>query len=154
MTPGQIINWTTLALTSAIVFWRGRRSERVGMAILIVTFILTPMVERRDNWYAPQLGIMAVDWLTLAGLAWVVFRYGRAWAVCAVAFQAIAVLTDFAFMIAPRTLYRAYYFGNFSIGYLLLGAILGGVIFERARPIRPRGLRRSAPASASKSAKD
>jgi hypothetical protein len=57
------------------------------------------------------------------------------------------VLTHLGFLINPRLLYRAYYFANFSIGFLVLGTIVGGVLIEdsdwllRLDQIRRRGLR-------------
>jgi hypothetical protein len=153
MTPAQIVNWATLALAAAIVFWRGRGPERLGMAIIVVGYFATPMVERRDNWYAPQFGILAVDMVMLLAFISLAFRYRRHWAICAAAFQGVAVLTHFAFLIAPHTLYRAYYVGSFSIGYLVLGAIVGGVVFEGATPIRRRDFLRPRPPSASRPAK-
>ncbi len=102
------------------------------------------MVERRDGWLAPQIGILVVDIATLVALSVLAAWYARYWPVWAAGFQAVAVLTDLAFLIDPRAVYRAYYFGNFSIGFLLLGAILAGVIIERERPFRRQPRRRRA----------
>ncbi|HEX4179853.1 MAG TPA: hypothetical protein VHY32_03605 [Caulobacteraceae bacterium] len=154
MTLAQIVNWIALALTCAIVFWRGRRPERFGMVIIIAGFLATPLVQRVDSWYAPQYGILAVDAAALLAFIWLAFRYGCYWAICGAAFQTVSVFIHFAFMIAPHALYRAYYFGNFSIGYLVLGSILGGVIFERATPVRCRPLPWPRPSSASGSSED
>ena len=44
------------------------------------------------------------------------------------------MLTHLVFLINPQALYRAYYMSNFSIGFLLFGAILAGVLFETERP--------------------
>jgi hypothetical protein len=138
VTLAQIVNWTTLALTCAVVFWRGSRPERVGMTIVAIGYVLTPLVEQRDSWYAPQFGIMAVDAAILAAFIAMAFRYDRYWTICATAFQAIAVLIHFAFLINPPALYRAYFYASFSIGYLILGSILGGVVIERRTPfLRP-----------------
>ncbi|HXQ10496.1 MAG TPA: hypothetical protein VN805_05785 [Caulobacteraceae bacterium] len=147
MTLVQLVNAAALVLVSAIAFWRGRAPERVGMAIVAVAFLVTPLVERRDSWLAPQIGILVVDVATMAALISLAAAYSRYWPIWASAFQAVAVLTDLAFVIDPRAVYRAYYFGNFSIGFLLLGAILGGVVIERERPFRrlPRRSPRSTP---------
>jgi len=149
MTLAQIVGWTALALTCAVVFWRGERPERLGAALIAVAWLLTPLVELRRSWFEPQLGILAVDVATLVALVALAFRSRRYWAICASAFQAIAVLTHLAFLINPEALYRAYLFGNFSIGFLLLGSILGGTLIEAA-PIRFR--RRLAPQASRSSA--
>jgi hypothetical protein len=142
MTLVQLVNAAALLLVGAIAFWRGRTPERVGMAIIAAAFLITPLVERRDSWLASQVGILVVDAATLVALIALAAWCARYWAVWASAFQAVAVLTDLAFLIDPRAVYRAYYFGNFSIGFLLLGAILGGALIERDRPFRRQPRRR------------
>jgi hypothetical protein len=62
--------------------------------------------------------------------------YNRFWLVYATAFQSIAILVHMAFLLAPRVLYRAYFVESFAIGYLILGAIMGGVLIESAAPVR------------------
>ncbi|QUD87873.1 hypothetical protein [Phenylobacterium montanum] len=134
MTSAQIVGWAALALAWSAALWKGGRPERLGASLVGAAWILTPIVELRESWYQPQYGILAVDFLTLVGLAALAMRYGRYWPICAAGFQAIAVLTHLAFLVNPQALYRAYLFGNFSIGFLLLGAILGGVIMEGGTP--------------------
>jgi hypothetical protein len=129
----QMVGWTALALTCAAAAWRGERPERLGAALIAVTWILSTLVEQRSNWLEPQYGILTVDIATLFGLAGLAFVYRRGWAICAAAFQAVAVLTHLAFVINPAALYRAYYMDIFSIGFLLLGADVGGILLESAR---------------------
>ncbi len=131
---GQVVGWAALALTGGAALRRGGSPERQGALLIGAAWILTPLVELRESWFQPQLGILAVDMATLLGLIILAIRYDRYWPICAAAFQAIAVLTHLAFLINPNALYRAYLFGNFSIGFLLLGAILGGVIMEGGAP--------------------
>jgi len=128
----QLLGWTCLALTCVAAAWRGGRAERLGAAVVAVAWVITALVERRHDWLEPQYGILAVDVVTLLALAAIALRARRNWAICAAGFQAIAVLTHLVFLINPAALYRAYYMSNFSIGFLLLGAILAGVIFERS----------------------
>jgi hypothetical protein len=124
------IGWFALGLTCVIAFWRGGRPERLGAVFSVAGWIVTPVVEIRTDWYQPQVGIFAVDVAMLVLLAGLAFRYRRYWAICAAAFQAVMVLTHIGFLINPRMLYRAYYFANFSIGFLVLGAIVGGTLIE------------------------
>jgi len=128
LAPG--VGWFALGLTCVVAFWRGARPERLGAVLSVAGWIVTPLVELRTDWYQPQLGIFAVDVLMLAGFFGLALRYRRYWAICATAFQALMVMTHVGFLIDPRLLYRAYYFANFSIGFLVLGAIIGGVLIE------------------------
>jgi hypothetical protein len=130
MTIPQFTGWAMLAVTLIIVVRRGQPLEKAGIAMIALAFLLTPLVERRDSWYAPQLGIMAVDVALLAGLTVIAFRYDRSWPICAAGFQSIAVMTHLVFLINPPLLYRAFYYVNFSIGYFVLGALIGGVLIE------------------------
>jgi len=128
LAPG--IGWFALGLTCVIAFWRGGPSERLGALLAAAGWIVTPFVEFRSDWYEPQVGVFAVDVLMLLGLTALTLRYRRAWTICASAFQTLMVLTDIGVLIDPRALYRAYYYANFSIGFLVLGAIVGGVLIE------------------------
>jgi len=129
----QGIGWFAVALTCIAAVWRGERPERLGAALIAIAWALTDLVEQRNNWLEPQYGILTVDIATFIGLAAIAFAYRRAWAICAASFQAVAVLTHLAFLLDPAVLYRAYYMANFSIGFLLLGAIIGGVLMESGR---------------------
>jgi hypothetical protein len=144
MTLAQIVSWAALAVTAAVVLWRGRRPERLAISVVAIGWGLTRLVERRESWFVPQYGMMAIDGFILVVFVAMAFHYDRYWTIWVAAFQAVAELTHFAFLINPRALYRAYYYGNFSIGYLILGAILAGVIIERERPFRRRPRRRRA----------
>jgi len=130
----QWLGWISLVLTCVAAAWRGGLPERLGAGLVAAAWVLTLLVEQRRNWLEPQFGMFAVDIATFLGLAALAFLYRRYWAICAAGFQAIAVLTDLIFMINPAVFYRAYYMSNFSIGFLLLGAILAGIIFEWAKP--------------------
>jgi hypothetical protein len=130
----QMVGWVSLALTCLAAGWRGERPEKLGAALVAAAWVVSTLVERRHNWLEPQYGILAADVVTLLALAALAFWSRRNWAICAAGFQAIAVLTHLVFLINPQALYRAYYMSNFSIGFLLLGAILAGVFFEASRP--------------------
>ena len=130
----QMVGWACLAATCLAAGWRGERPEKIGAGLVAAAWVLSTLVERRHNWLEPQYGILAVDITTMVGLAALAYWSRRGWAICAAGFQTIAVLTHLVFLINPQALYRAYYMSNFSIGFLLLGAILAGVLFETERP--------------------
>ena len=119
---------------------------------IAVAWLLTPLVEVRSSWYQFQAGIFAIDVATLVGLV-VLARLGRRrWPICAAAFQLFAVLTHIAFAINPHALYRAYLYANFSVGYLLLGAMVGGVLIEPRASSRSASEPRPRPAGAKRPA--
>jgi len=129
----QLFGWASVALTCVAAGWWGGLAEKLGAALIAATWVASTLVEQRHNWLAPQFGLLAVDVLTFVALAALAFWSRRNWAICAAGFQAIAVLTHLVFLINPAAFYRAFYMSNFSIGFLLLSAVLAGVIFE-SRP--------------------
>jgi hypothetical protein len=136
MIPRQLVGLTILGLSCAVTFWRGQKPERIGVSVVAAGWLLTPLVEQRDSWLQPQYGIMTVDIVVLAAFIVLAFRYRRYWTIYAAAFQIAAILIHLAFLIDPRALYRAYYAESFAVGYLILGAILGGVLIEGRTPPR------------------
>ncbi len=138
MTSAQWVGWTALTLVCAAAVWRGGRPEKIGAFLIAVGWILSPFVEQRVSWYEPQLGILAVDVAAMVGFVLLAYHYSRYWPIWAAAFQAVTILTHLAFLVNPRALYRAYLFGGFSIGFLVLGALFGGVVMEGATPMLHR----------------
>ena len=137
-TPAQQIGTLDLVLTCSLAAWRGGPAERWGAALFAVAWVASPIAELRQSWYQPQYGIFAIDLAVLVSLTVISAAYGRAWAICAAGFQALAVLFHVAFLVNPHALYRAYLQANFAAGFLVLGALMGGVLIEvRPRAIRP-----------------
>ena len=136
-TPAQQVSSAALLMTIVATAWRGAPPERVSMAVITAGWIITPFAQLRENWYQPQWGMLAVDTVTLMCLAYLTLHYKRHWIICATGFQAVAVMTHLAFLISPHALFRGYFFANFAIGYLLLGSVLGGIVFELRPATRP-----------------
>jgi len=128
------LGWTCLALTFIVAVWRGGLPEKLGASLSVAAWVASTLVEQRHNWLEPQYGIFAVDIVVLLGLTALAFWSRRYWSVWAAGFQAVGVLTHLLFLINPAALYRAYYMSNFSIAFLVLGAIVAGTIFERPKP--------------------
>jgi hypothetical protein len=130
----QLLGWACLTLTCVVVAWRGERPEKLGAGVIAAAWILSTLVEQRRSWLEPQFGVFAVDVLALAAFIALAFWSRRYWAIYVAGFHAIGVMTHLLFLINPAALYRAYYMINFSMGFLLLGALLAGTIFETSKP--------------------
>jgi hypothetical protein len=138
VTLEQILSWSALALAVAAAVWRGRQPERLGAAVAASAWLLSFLVFRKESWFVPQYGVMAVDGSALIAFLVMAFAYDRYWLICISAFQALAFLSHFIFLIDPHALYRAYYYANFGFGYLMLGSLIGGVIIEGRAPMHRR----------------
>jgi len=130
----QALGWACLALTCVVATWRGAWPEKLGASLAVAAWVASVLVEQRRNWLEPQVAVFVVDAILLAALAALALWSRRYWAIWAAGFQAIGVLTHVLFLINPAALYRAYYMSSFSIAFLVLGAIVAGVIFERSKP--------------------
>ena len=126
----QVFSFVVLALACVFAGRMGNKPERLGAALIAAGWCLTPLVEDLSSWTKPQYGMLGVDLLTLLLLVLLALHTGRLWPVCAAGFQLVAVLLHLIFWIAPERLYRAFYYANFAIGYLLLGALVGGCLLE------------------------
>jgi len=130
----QLLGWACLAFTCVVVAWRGGRPEKLGAGVIAAAWVLSTLVEQRHSWLEPQVGVFIVDILALIGFVAIAYWSRRYWAIWVAGFHAVGVLTHLLFLINPQALYRAYYMLSFSIGFLLLGALLAGVIFETGKP--------------------
>ena len=131
ITAAHLVGDLALLATGLMALHCGQRGERVGFCIILVAWIVSALVERRSSWIEPQYALFAVDVVTLGLLIWVHRTYGRLWPLVAAAFQVISVLSHPLFWINMPALARAFYYANFSIGFLLLGAIWGGCVIEK-----------------------
>ena len=130
----QLLGWTCLAMTCAAVAWRGELPEKLGATVIVAAWVLSTVFEQRRSWLEPQVGVFMVDILALIAFVAIAYWSRRYWAIWVAGFHAVGVLTHLLFLINPRALYRAYYMLSFSIGFLLLGALLAGVMFEAGKP--------------------
>ena len=129
----QLLGWACLAFTCVVVAWRGGRPEKLGAGVIAAAWVLSTLVEQRHSWLEPQVGVFIVDILALIAFVAIAYRYRRYWAIWVAGCHAVGVLTHVLFLIDPKALYRAYYMLSFSIGFLLLGALLAGAMFETGK---------------------
>ena len=130
----QLLGWVCLVFTCGIVAWRGERPEKLGATVIVAAWVLSTVFEQRRSWLEPQVGVFIVDILALIAFVAIAAWSRRYWAIWVAGFHAVGVLTHVLVLINPRALYRAYYMLSFSIGFLLLGALLAGVMLEAGRP--------------------
>lgn len=73
--------WLVLLAVAAYAFARGRIDERLAAAICIVATVATRVVHSplSDRFSGVELGVLAVDLLTLAGFVAIALRSDRFW---------------------------------------------------------------------------
>jgi hypothetical protein len=84
-----------------VAIWRGDYSARRIGAAQLICWVGSLLVYRRDA-YNADLGMLAIDIMTLIYFAWVSMRSRRIWTVVVSAFQAIIVASHIATIIDLR----------------------------------------------------
>ena len=110
----------------AYSLWRGGRPERVISTSMVLGSVATAVVENRQDWVDPQLGIMAVDLAFLLIAGWYAFRSDRHWPMWAAAFQLIAIVTHLAMGVDHKVSAWAYLTAGVIWSYLILAAMAVG----------------------------
>lgn len=83
--------FASLFLTAAalgLLFWMGRRPERIAGACLLILMVGSGLVDQNLAWQLPLLSLSAA-----AVLAWLSLAYARWWLIFALGLQLLAVTT-------------------------------------------------------------
>jgi hypothetical protein len=97
-----------LACSLYASIWGGR-TGRMGSAIFIMATVLSNIAARfNPNWASTSFGVLWVDAGCFGGLTVLALISNRYWPIWALGFQAIAVATHLATIIAPDIVPRAY----------------------------------------------
>lgn len=83
--------FASLFLTAAalvLLFWMGRRPERIAGACLLILMVGSGLVDQNLAWPLPLLSLSAA-----AVLAWLSLAYTRWWLILALGLQLLAVTT-------------------------------------------------------------
>lgn len=138
-TPTQQIGMAAVIATTVLAFWRGGRTEAAGATVVLVAWIITPFTQDLNIRLGPQLGILTVDAVLLAFLVTLALRSRRYWPLWAAGFHALGTVMHLGAMADPEVVTWAYLTGLFISSYLLLGAIVAGVLLEANRRSSLRG---------------
>lgn len=128
--------WIVLMAAAVLFsFLKGGRAEKAYATMLVLGSFATRFTQDIAHEADPQYGILAVDFLFLAGVITMAMLTDRWWLLFAAGFQIVDVVTHAA-MIADHTLHgRAYLIGLAIWSYLELGALVVGTwLYWRAKP--------------------
>ena len=124
----HILYAVSLTVT-AVIGWRyGGRSERWGVAIILVGSLLTVTVTNSAmfQWRTHRTPLIVVDALMLIPLVGLALVSSRFWPVWAAAFHLIALASHGAIYILPRGVVRAYAIFQGFWAYPIMACILIG----------------------------
>lgn len=128
-TPERI--WAVaMFAVSAYALWRGGRVERLVAGANILAWIVTIVVQNRQDWLNPQWGVLAVDVAFLGLLLALVVRTTRTWVMPAASFQLLAVVTHMAIMADRGVRAWAYLTALILWSYLVLITLAAGTYLQ------------------------
>ncbi len=119
---------TLLAIfVSLYAFWRGELPERIGAAVLLAGWFITPMVQMHVT-HGIDGHILAVDWVVLVAFVILSLWSRRAWTIFLAAFQLDAVASHYATLLSPDVDTYSYItciglWGGFGIVFALWGGL-------------------------------
>lgn len=131
----QWASFLALVVTVAAGLWLGRWPERLGAGAMLVAWLATALSLNGTQLWGPQWGVMVIDVLLLAVLLFIALRSDRWWPLWACGFHALNVVLHLAVMADPKIWGRAYFVAGNAFSYLVMAALLIGVLGrQRAAP--------------------
>jgi hypothetical protein len=131
--------WTICMLAvCALAFWRGGWPERTAAIGMLVDSLSSGLLQNTHDWGQTQWADLAIDVAYLALLLWLALRSHRFWPLFAAAFQLLSVVIYVARMADYSVGARATYNAVVILGYLILLAIVYGIVGRWRRSIGPR----------------
>jgi len=126
-----------IALYQGVCVWailRGDRPLRYTGAAVIISDLLSPIVQRHAHLEQPQFGVLAVDVITLVAISLFLLRDRRWWLVVATASLLMSTLTHLAALIGSPISPRVTYFSRMFWLFGMVAAVGWGVVMrERQR---------------------
>ncbi len=123
------IVWRILAIiicTHAV--WRGGRDERIGAAIIFVSWVFSKLLHKTTG-YGPSIGVIWVDVVTMFTVIGLSLWTRKIWTAFMAAFMVNDILCHIAGNFSPNVNLVAYITGTtFWGGYCLIFALEGGMI--------------------------
>ena len=130
-------------LAFGYVFWRGGKPERIAGVVMALAWFVSPYLVNTHNRYAPPWGVFALDLALLGFLIWMALGSHRYWPMWAAALHGLGVLMHAMRNIEHRILPQSYMTASGIWGYLVVIALIVGVMLEAA----PARSARAEPAS-------
>lgn len=129
MAPFQAFYLYASLFTFAVAWWRGGHPERAGVAIFVVAYTVSILVQGLSigdlRW-----GEALVDLATLGAFVWLAIRADRWWALVVCAFMFLTMVAHGVMIIVPELDQRGDVAARWGLGLAAILALLGGV-FER-----------------------
>ena len=122
--PPWLANLVTV-LVCGSALWKGGRDERLVSATLLLNIAISLFL-LDASWPHVQIGMFAVDVLSLAVFVGVALRSESFWPLCVSAFQLLGVMTHVAKMVDPALEQWAYITAGIIWTYLLMAALAVG----------------------------
>jgi hypothetical protein len=136
------ILYATCLTVTAVIGWRyGGRSERWGVAIIVVASLLTVIVTNSAmfQWRTHRTPLIVVDAVMLIPLVVLALVSSRFWPIWAAAFHLIALCSHGAVSILPRGVVQAYAIFQGFWAYPIMACILIGA-WSHHRTMTPHPL--------------
>lgn len=132
----QIMGLAALFGSSAMAWRWGGTDEKLASLGFMLATALTPLVNE-SKYYQPEVGVLLVDLLLLAGLMVLALRSDRFWPMWAAAFQLVAVTVHVASFTEQGDFAWAYAVGLIFWSYPVMISLMIGTWLEGR--FRPRG---------------
>jgi hypothetical protein len=127
----QWASFLALVVTVTAGLWLGRWPERLGAGAMLAAWLATALSLNGTQLWGPQWGVMVIDVLLLAVLLFIALRSDRWWPMWACGFHALSVVLHLAVMADPKIWGRAYFVAGNVFSYLVMAALLIGVLGRR-----------------------
>ncbi|WP_199553461.1 hypothetical protein [Sandaracinobacteroides hominis] len=137
MTISMILFMLTLVSIVALAGIYGQRDERMGALALVLAAAATPLA-MSHSFARAEMGVVLVDFGLFLALASISLRSRSFWPMWASGFQLCALAVHMAAARLHHMLPAVYAESLVIWSYLVMLAVLGGILFE-ARPRYGRG---------------
>ena len=127
MAPFQAFYLYLSLFTFAVAWWRGGHPERAGVAIFVVAYSVSVLVQ---GWTIGDLrwGEAVVDLVTLGAFIWLAIRADRWWTLVVCAFMFLILVAHGVMIIVPQLDVRGDVAARWGLGTAAILALLAGVL--------------------------
>lgn len=144
LTASHIIWDISMISVAVLAAWRGGWAERTVAFGMVIDSVVALLLQNHD-WKAPQWADLGVDTVYLIVMLWVAFKSNRRWPLWTAGFQIIDVAIYLAFMVDGHIDAWATYTAITIWSYLILIAIVVGILTPPRPPATAAPVARSTP---------